>query len=40
MFNHLLSELTTNMLDHSGMKLDVTYEFCERVSKKGNYYHT
>ena len=37
MFDDLLSELTKNILEHGGKKLIVSDEFCERVSKKGNY---
>ena len=37
MFDELLGELTKNILEHGGKKLTVPNEFCERVSKKGNY---
>ena len=37
MFDDLLNELTKNILEHGGKKLIVPNEFCERVSKKGNY---
>ena len=37
MFDDLLGELTNNILEHGGKHLNVPNEFCERVSKKGNY---
>ena len=37
MFDDLLSELTKNILEHGGKKLNVPDEFCERISKVENY---
>tara|TARA_B100000965_G_scaffold381119_1_gene378260 strand:+ start:829 stop:1551 length:723 start_codon:yes stop_codon:yes gene_type:complete len=36
MFDDLLNELTTNIIEHGGTKLIVPSEFCQCVSKKGN----
>ncbi len=36
MFDELLSELKTNILDHGGRKVNVPSEFSEYVSQKGN----